>query len=174
MEFRSLITPHTLITTQTTDIQTGSAPKVVKSYIKEYTPKISEQRIIISPIASLGVQYRILPEKLYLNAGFNVQMDYNRTVKAVTAPSVGKAWKTLAADPSGEKEGAPKTERSKVQNSHTATHVFKPKGTFGVGFQWLITSAVTFDTAFTVITDFKHGAYTRENLNLASVLSVKR
>ena len=173
VEFRSLITPHTLITTQTTDIQTGSAPKVVKSYIKEYTPKISEQRIIISPIASLGVQYRILPEKLYLNAGFNVQMDYNRTVKAVTAPSVGKAWKTLAADPSGEKEGAPKTERSKVQNSHTATHAFKPKGTFGVGFQWLITSAVTFDTAFTVITDFKHGAYTRENLNLAAALSVK-
>ena len=171
-EFRTITTPHTLITTEITDIQTGASSKVVKSYIKEYQKKTVTQLITISPVALLGVQYRILPEKLYLNAGFNVQMDYIRTADTVTAPSVGKVTKTLTADSSGETPDI-QPEPSKDKSSHTVTHTFKTKGTFGIGFQWMITPAVTFDTAFTVLTDFKSGPYTRENLNLAAALSVK-
>lgn len=172
VELRSLTSPHTLITTQTTDIQTGTVQKVVKSYIKEYTQKTMEQRITVSPIASLGMQYQILPEKLYLNAGFNVQMDYVQSAKTVTAPSVGKVTATLTVDSLGETRKK-KSEASKVKSGKAVTHAFKPKGTFGVGIQWMITKAATFDTAFTVMTDFKHSAYTRENLNLAAALSVK-
>ena len=171
-EFRTITTPHTLITTEITDIQTGASSKVVKSYIKEYQKKTVKQLITISPVALLGVQYRILPEKLYLNAGFNVQMDYIRTADTVTAPSVGKVTKTLTADSSGETPDT-KSEPSKDKSIHTVTHTFKTKGIFGIGFQWMITPAVTFDTAFTVLTDFKRGPYTRENLNLAAALSVK-
>ncbi len=171
-EFRSIITPHTLITTQISDVQTGAASKIVKSYIKEYQKKTAEQRFTLSPIALLGVQYRILPEKLYLNAGFNVQMDYTRSVKVVTAPSVGKVTKILTADSLGETLNI-KPETSKDKSIQTITHTLKTKGTFGVGFQWMISPAVTFDTAFTVLTDFKRGPYTRENLSLDAVLSVK-
>lgn len=171
-EIRSLTIPHTLITTEHTVVQQGAVNQATKRYIKEYTQKTAEQRITVSPVTALAVQYRIIKDKLALNAGINVQMDYIRTRKIVSVPSIGKVTGTLTAGSDGETYQKT-TEPGKGQNSRSLTHRFTAKGSFGLGLQWHITPLCLFDTAFTVLTDFKNAAFTRENCNLAAALSVK-
>lgn len=172
-EVRLLHNPHTLITTRITEVVTGTVQRVKKRYIKEYMLKTEEQRITLSPATGFGFRYDILPGRLTLNTGFTVQYDYVYSRKKNTVPSISKAETVLIAEPSGETVKPPAVHPSTAQNGNAVTHVFAPKGTFGVGIRWDINEAVDLDTAFTVATDFKNAAAARENCMFAASLAIK-
>lgn len=172
-EVRTVITPHTLKTTEITKIKTGAVNEVIKTYIKEYGTYSKEIRMTLSPALSAGVQYRIIKNVLTLNAGTNIQMNYTHSIKNTAAPEIEKVTATLTVDNSGTEIYGKTTENSKVQNGTYKKDEFNIRGFFGIGLQWNINRVLSFDSAYTVNTDFKNAAATLEKSALNVCLSVK-
>ena len=172
-EVRTVITPHTLKTTETAKIKTGAVNEVIKTYIKEYGTYSKEIRMTFSPALSAGVQYRIIKNVLTLNAGTNIQMNYTHSIKNTAAPEIEKVTATLKVDNSGTEIYRKTTENSKVQNGTYKKDEFNIRGFFGIGLQWNINRVLSFDSAYTVNTDFKNAAATLEKSALNVCLSVK-